>query len=272
MIFSRVHLNQYYKLEYDPYIEISTIDRLDEEKRKPSKTIVIVPGGGYDFVLKREGDPVAVSFMVKGYITIVLHYSTRNSCKSVSFPTPQLELLAAMDFLLKHSDDYSIDVNNIFMVGFSAGGHLVGTYAYEANKIYKELFVSFNSLYIPKAITLSYPVITLVNNTHLPSRDNITNNNPLLYEELSIERNVNSEYPPTFVWTTAEDGLVDPISTTLMDKALTKNNVIHKTIVFPHGEHGLALANEFTSNDGKTYKDVSKWVDIADDFFKSITK
>lgn len=268
MIHEVIHLNEHYPLSEDPILEITTIEIRDTARREKSPAVLIAPGGGYDFISKREGDPIAVAFIARGYIACVLNYSTDPKRHRIHYPTPQLEMLAAVDFIVRHCDRYSIDPSQVGVIGFSAGGHLAATYAYKYLEIANLIGIEDAAHLRPKALCLCYPVITLVKNTHSGTKENITGSNPLLCEELSAELHVGEDYPPTFIWTTAEDNDVDPISTVSMDKALTDAGVFHRTIIYPHGNHGLALATELTSLDGKVYPDVAGWVDEFDRFFK----
>jgi acetyl esterase/lipase len=42
---------------------------------KPLPAVVVVPGGGYDHVSPREGEPVALRLLAMGYQAFVLNYS-----------------------------------------------------------------------------------------------------------------------------------------------------------------------------------------------------
>ena len=274
MINDIIHLNEFYDIKTDPVIQISVIQNVDMGKRKKSKTLVIVPGGGYDFVSNREKDPVAVTFLAKNYNTVTLTYSSKATQKDVCYPVPHLELLLTIDFLIKNQNKYRINPKEIFVIGFSAGGHLVGSYAYKYMKLAGMMNLKKVEQYKPKAIALCYPVITLTQNTHLHTKFNITNDNPKLINELSIELHVTKDYPPTFIWTPLEDTAVDPISTELMDEALNKSKVKHKTIFYPTGNHGLSLANDLVLNkkEARKYQSIATWAIECDKFFSDLLK
>ena len=61
---------------------------------------------------------------------------------------------------------------------------------------------------------------------------------------MSLEKQVNSETPPVFLWQTATDELVPVENSYLMAMALKKAGVPFAHHVFPRGIHGLSLANE----------------------------
>lgn len=274
MINDIIHLNEYYDIKSDPTIQINVINNVNEGIRKKSKTLVIVPGGGYDFVAGLEKDPIAVTFLARNYNTVVLTYSSKETRDDVCYPTPHLELLLTIDFIIKNQNKYRIDPKKIFLIGFSAGGHLVGSYAYKYQELANMMHFKNVEKYMPRAIALCYPVITLIHNTHHNTKYNITNGNPKLIDELSIEIHVTKDYPPTYIWTTEDDGAVDSISTKLMDKALSNAQVKHLTVIYPHGRHGLGLANNLVldKKEAKQYKSIAGWVDTCDKFFDEVLK
>ena len=270
MLHEIIHLNKIYNLENDPWIEICVPYNNDQTICDLSKAIIIVPGGGYGFVSLREGDPVALSYMSEGFITITLHYTINKK-----YPTPMQELGCAIDFIRNNHEKYYIDKDKISLVGFSAGGHLVSSYGY----LYKHPdFLERTNLnpenIKPNCIISSYPVITMGEYTHEGSRDNITNNEPELLELLSVENHIDSSYPPTFVWTTAEDTCVPYINSLLFVEALNEANVPNEFFLYPHLDHGLSVISPLLYPldvlEDKRMQEVSKWFIKSVDFIRKI--
>ena len=48
------------------------MDRVSDGWKRPA--VVVVPGGGYGMVSKREGDPIAAEFFAQGFQAFVLTY------------------------------------------------------------------------------------------------------------------------------------------------------------------------------------------------------
>lgn len=236
-------------------------------KIKPA--MLIIPGGGYAFCSQREKDPIALSFMLKGYVCFSLIYSVTGDGSQVPlYPQPQLQALAALDFIKRNAEKYFVDSSKVFVVGFSAGGHLAGTlgYLHKDQELLNLLGICNDFSIKPSGLCLCYPVITLKKKTHGGSMEALTNMEPELIEKLSIENWVSEDYPPTFIWTTKEDQCVPIENSIMMNDVLQANNVRHKFILFPHGPHGLSLATDLVCE--KSYDDVAVWVDEADKFFK----
>ena len=270
MLYEKIYLNKLYNLANDPWIEIIVPFNNDGNLREKSKAVIIVPGGGYKKVSNREADPVALSYMNEGFISIVLHYTI-----NVPYPIPMLELAYAIDYLRNNCDKYYIDKDKITLVGFSAGGHLVSSYGYlYKNKKFLDNITICQENIKPNCIVSSYPVITMGEYTHLDSKNIITNNKESLVELLSVEKNVDSNYPPTFVWTTVEDQKVSYINSLLFVEALREANVKHEFFLYPHLGHGLSVINPLLYSDevlkNKQMQEASIWFMKSIDFIKKI--
>jgi len=67
-----------------------------------------------------------------------------------------------------------------------------------------------------------------------------------MLEKLALEKQVDAETPPAFIWATAEDKSV-PIQGALeFAHALVDHKTHVEMHIYPHGGHGLCLANHVT--------------------------
>lgn len=237
-------------------------------KTKPA--LLIIPGGAYAFCSKREKDPISLAFMLRGYVCFSLTYSViGDGSEPPLYPQPQLQAIAAIDYIKKNAKKYHVDSNRIFVIGFSAGGHLAGTLGY----LYKDIDL-LNIIGLirtdlkPKGICLCYPVITLQKKTHEDSMKALTNGDSNLIYKLSIENGVTIDYPPTIIWTTKEDNCVPIENSFLMKECLDKHKVKNRLIMFEKGDHGLSLATKLVCDE--SYPEVALWVEKVDKFFKNL--
>ena len=92
------------------------------------KAVLIIPGGAYWLQSDAEADPIAHYYMAMGYNAFVLRYSVGRGVDSV-WPKPLLEASAAMKFIRDHAEKFHIDPDYVFVIGFSAGGHLAAAVA-----------------------------------------------------------------------------------------------------------------------------------------------
>lgn len=151
----KIVLNETRNVYLEPYF-LKNSQALKHNIKRP--LIVICPGGGYGFLADREAEPVAIAYNAAGFNAVVLRYGVS---EHAVMPGPINDLASAIDYLYTHSDELFIDQDNIFVVGFSAGGHLATSLAVFWND--KEVLPAYQDKpYIkPKGIILGYPVIDL---------------------------------------------------------------------------------------------------------------
>ena len=261
---------------------------------------MICPGGGYEFCSFREGEPVALELLSKGYQTFVLRYSTAPD----SFPTALLELAGAVAMVRLRAAEWNIIPEQVAVMGFSAGGHLAASLGVFWNQeflsalvkrqvqfpagdnfrrdetIFSESSLADISLLIrPDRLLLGYPVITSGEYAHRGSFDALLGE--LEGEEreeflnlLSLEKQVGSHVPPVFLWHTFTDTSVPAENSLLFLSALKKAGVSAEAHLFPEGRHGLALADERTDKEtsdgrGSYVEECCKpWAELAEAFLE----
>lgn len=252
-------------LTKDVYLDGFIYDKSFEYTVQKRRAVIILPGGGYDFVSYREKDPIMAKFNSLGYHAFSLSYSCLTP-----YPTPHLEVMCALHYLNSNHHDLGIFPKQVSLIGFSAGGHLACSYA----GIYKELNKYFEdpSLLKPLALILAYPVTSLVKTNNPRCVENISHFDKKLMHLLSADEHVDKDYPPTFMWTTKTDEAVNPNNVIWLRDALKKNKVKNKCIIYSNGPHGLALANDMTSNGDPNFINdkVSEWPTLAHEFIKKI--
>lgn len=274
MIYKNIKLNELHPLlkDSDATLTIFLHDQDKEynncEYKRPG--ILIIPGGGYEFVSTREKEPVAFKFLSEGFNCFCLTYSCYKH-----YPTPHLEAAVAMNYINSHKKEFFLFDNNVFMVGFSAGGHLVGSYAYLYPDLAKMLSLEKESLR-PSGLILSYAVLTMGVETHGGTRNVITNNDERLIELLSVEKHITSNYPPTFIWATSTDMIVPPINTYMLIDEFKKYGVKYESVIYPFGEHGLSICRNSTTMNYNSLNEneelASSWVSKAVKFFLDLLK
>ncbi len=236
--------------------------------------LLIIPGGGYKIISDlREGSSIALDFLGKGLNCFVLkEYSLNENAK---FPQPLIEASLAMKHIKDNADRYGIDKERIFAIGFSAGGHLCASLGnmWYIDEIYKEIDMEFG-YNKPKGIIPCYPVIS-GDHPHLGSFQMLTGKESPTKKELdsvSVDNFVSEKSSPAFIMHTANDGVVPVENSLLLAMAYSKNKIPFELHIFPDGTHGIALANEITSNGNADYlkKEVEQWPVLALDWIRRI--
>lgn len=222
-----------------------TLDIYLPEKAKAVGTAVIVcPGGGYGFLaVDHEGKQVAEWLNGHGVAAFVLKYRIAPRYRH---PAPLQDAQRALRFVRANAADFGIRRERIGIWGFSAGGHLAATTATHFDKgasSSADLVERASSR--PDFLILAYPVITFSENfMHRGSRDNLLGANPdlQLIENLSNERQVTAETPPTFLFHTNEDDGVPPENSIAFYTALRRAKVPAELHIYERGAHGVGLA------------------------------
>lgn len=227
------------------YIQDSYPETYGERKRP---VVLVCPGGGYEHVSVREGEPIALRFLAAGCHAAVLWYDI--SKQGVAHPQELLELAKAAAYLREHADEYAIDKDKLLVAGFSAGGHLAASLGcfWHEDWLEKKMGMSGEN-YRPNGLILAYPVITSGEFAHRGSFVNLMGKgaSPELEKQLSLENRVTEKVPPVFMWHTFEDGAVPLENSLLFASALRRAGVNFEYHVFPHGGHGYALATRETA-------------------------
>lgn len=243
----------------------------DENKGWKRPALIVVPGGGYGMTSKREGEPIASAFFAKGFQVFILWYMVQPD--GVRYPEQLLQLASAVDYVKKHAEELSVNPDEVFAVGFSAGGHLTANLAVEYATMEEKAGVKLDCK--PTAVGLSYPVIS---NTHghfgsyINLLDGYTDEAKAeLLKTLNLNEAVTEQTPPAFIWTTRTDGAVPCDNAIRYAQALSDKNVDFELHVYPRGEHGLSTASLEINVASEGLRTVERWVGDCAAFFRLYT-
>ena len=265
--------NEFNTLENDAILTSYCPDNFNEWSLKEKrKCLLVLPGGGYEFVSEREKEPVALRFLGYDIACFTLQYTITPKLK---YPYPLVEVYAAWAYIRRNAEKYHIDIDKIAVIGFSAGGHLAASCScYHQDEEYaKYLNINVEEMKINGCL-LAYPVISS-DFGHSISIRNITQGRKDLYDKFSIEKNVTPSFPKTFIWHTTFDTIVPLRNSLALAEALSMNKVFLELHVYPMHDHGQALCDRsvYTKemlNDEiiREMKHNTQWVDNAVHFIK----
>lgn len=264
-----IELKKYYKVaggKLTPY----TIDCPTNDKIKWQRpAVIVVPGGAYEHVSKREGAPVACHFLARGFQSFVLEYLVAPD--GVRYPEQLHELACAVDYIKRHADEYRINRDEIFIVGFSAGGHLTASLSVDCTAVPGIVGEKLDCK--ATAVGLGYPVIS-ARLGHTESHENLfygyaDGQKGALEEHLNLDGAVTAETLPTFIWTTAEDKSVPAINSLSFASALAEKGIKYELHIYPEGDHGSSTC-DLEVND-KAYPKNAQWIDNCVRFFRLFT-
>lgn len=207
--------------------------------RRLRPAVLVIPGGGYGHVSPREGEPVALRFLAKGYSAFVLEYSVAPA----KHPVQLQEAAMAMRYIRDHAPEFEIDPGMIAAIGFSAGGHLCGMLGmlFDGPEVAR---IGTAAQLRPDVLGLCYPVAVSWGATHEGSFENISGGDKNLRERLSLDRLVRPDMPPVYLWHTRDDDCVPCRNSLILANALEEAGVELAMRIYRHGWHGLSVANE----------------------------
>ena len=218
---------------------------------KKRKAVLICPGGAYCYCSSREGEAVALYYVARGFNAFVLRYTTRR--EGGKYPIQLLQASQSMQLIRNNAERFHIDPEKVFIVGFSAGGHLAASLGTMWHKkfIREELGIEYG-LNKPTGMVLGYPVITGGKYAHRGSIDALANDSrakdPKFLKEVSLENQVNTRTVPAFIWHTFTDTTVPIQNSLLLTEAMAKYKIPFEFHVYPYGGHGQSLCNQIVSS------------------------
>lgn len=201
--------------------------------------MVVYPGGGYVNRAPHESGDIAEFYYENGFNAFVVHYRVAPN----RHPAPLMDAQRAVKLVRLHADDWGVDPDKVFVIGFSAGGHLAGCVATMEDicRVGDELD-DVNAR--PNGAVLCYPVISSDPAiAHLGSFDNLLGERAEeLREAFSVDKNVSENTCPCFLFHTMEDGSVPVQNSFRMLEALQTNNIPTEAFITQYGRHGVGLA------------------------------
>lgn len=239
---------------------MTTYIRSGEQKRG---IVVIFPGGGYGMTSPREAEPVAMQFNRENYHAVFVDYSVAPR----RHPQPLMDAARALTIVNKNADLWNVDMDRVYVCGFSAGGHLCAS----ISNMYHDAWLNEKEGIDLKDVTiagsvLSYAVLTYGAHMHQGSFINLFGEEASeeTYMTMSMEKKVSEKTPPTFLWHTVDDGAVPVENSMLYAMKLRLFDVPFEMHLYPTGPHGISLATEeVATSDEHINEHVAGWIDLC---------
>ena len=208
--------------------------------------VIVCPGGGYvRLAANHEGRQVANFLNSLGVAAFVL---TSRLGPRYHHPVELGDAQRAIRLVRARAANWNLDAARIGIMGFSAGGHLAmtaSTMSDAGNAAAPDLVDRVSSR--PDFAILGYPVISMTEAwTHQGSKTALlgANADAALAVQLSGERAVTKDTPPTFLFHTNADTTVPPENSIHYYLALRRASVPAELHIFEKGPHGVGLAND----------------------------
>lgn len=225
--------------------DIPAITIYPAPKGSQTRTAVVVfPGGGYvNLAMGHEGKDIASWLNARGITAFVLKYRL---APRYHHPAMLQDAQRAIRSARSMAAELGYDSDRVGIWGFSAGGHLASTASthFDAGKASSSDPIERESSR-PDFAILCYPVISFDDSiAHSGSKRNLLGPNagPAMADNLSNEKQVTAQTPPTFLFHTGDDPGVPVENSVLYYLALRKHKVPAELHVYEHGRHGVGLA------------------------------
>jgi len=215
---------------------------LPEKEKATGAAIIIIPGGGYGVIVYQgEGVSSAKQFAKNGVAAFVLKYRLPDDSIMLNKTMgPLQDAQQAIKRIRENAGKWSIDVNKVGVIGFSAGGHLAST---AATHFQNPVIENVNNTNLrPDFQVLVYPVISMQDSlTHRGSRDNLLGKNPSkeIIDQYSNELQITNDTPPAYITQAADDKTVDVDNSIVYFEGLRHHNVDVEMHIYPKGGHGF---------------------------------
>ena len=209
----------------------------------PVGAVIVFPGGAYHIRAPHEAEPIAKMLNKAGINAFVLNYRTA----PYHYPAMLYDEQRAIRYIRHHAKEFNTNPDKIGVLGFSAGGHL----AVMAMQQYDLGLTDGDEIdrvsCRPDAAVLCYPVVSLLKegHGHIGSACNLLGDyTEEMARKLSGELNVKDTDPPVFFWHTSDDAAVHVANSLNLGVQLREHNIPFEMHIYPHGKHGLGLAEE----------------------------
>ena len=174
--------------------------------------IVWVHGGAFVGGDKKDAAEYSTILSSKGYAVLSVNYERAPELK---YPNQLKQLDEIYDYILSISKEHSLDINNFFLAGDSAGAHLISQYTLiQSSKDYsnkmkfeqkipisniKGLLLYCGPFNVEKLSNVSHKLISLLFSQSTWAYFGSRNWEKLYGEIATIKYHINDNFPPTFI-------------------------------------------------------------------------
>lgn len=218
------NINKQLDISYGPYGKENLLDVYRPKAAGTSKLPVIfnIHGGGYFYGNKELYRLYCLEYAKNGFAVVNINYRL---APAANFPAPLEDINNAATWIVNNASEYGLDIDNVFMIGDSAGAQLTSHYCtILTNPAFAKLF----DLNLPdiniKAVALACGLYNI--------KDNLGNDNRnmlLTYlgenfneadERINVLDYITNAFPPSFIFSSHFDFLFCELSplVTLLEK------------------------------------------------------
>lgn len=213
--------------------------------------VLVAGGGGYRHIeLGMEADPAARWLNARGITAFTLAYRLPGEGWAAGPQAPFQDAQRAIRLIRARAKRYGLDAQRLGVLGFSAGGHLLGLAAdWSDFRSYAPVdgadFLSAR----PDNAALAYPIITLEPPYQHTSTAKILvgqDASPQARAEWSVQTHLRPGAPSFFLVQAKDDPISNPANTIIMARACKQAGVPVDFHQLPSGGHGFGMGRPGT--------------------------
>ncbi|MFV0591562.1 MAG: alpha/beta fold hydrolase [Draconibacterium sp.] len=203
-----------------------------KELTEKAPLLVFIHGGGWRGGKRQDYLVYLLDYAQKGYVTATVSYRLK---KDSIYPAAVEDVMDAVDFLFKNSDNYGYDTTRVALVGGSAGAHLAMLAAYGWENPQRHKVKAVVDIYGPVDMTTPYAqtqymVTDFIGHSYAEK--------PEMYWEASPAKYLKKDLPPTLIFQGTSDNLLPPSQSDTLQLRLNRfgvPNVYWRLPLWPHG-------------------------------------
>lgn len=220
--------------------------------RPSGAAVIIAAGGGYGHIaVGHEALPAARWLVSLGITVAILLYRLPGEGWAEGMEAPLADARQALHLLRSGRTGRDIDARRVALMGFSAGGHLMGLTALQEQDR------------PPALLMLLYPVVSVAPPFTGSRTSRVCLGNDPAPERAaywSLPPHVRDDAPPLFMAYASDDPIVSPEQETLLVQAYQRHHRPCEEHCFPVGGHGFGVGRR----DGLT----AQWPVLAEQWMK----
>lgn len=197
----------------DPVWNLLDVYRPKEEKGK-LPVIVVVHGGGWVYGDKNLYQFYGMTLAQRKFAVVNFTYRL---APEVKFPAPLEDTNRVIEWMYANQEPYGLDMENVFLVGDSAGGHLTGLYSdictnqeYAANYEFE-----VPHQFVPKAVGMNCGAYEIYRDTLIGRVEDKELMEDFLPEKgsareralINVTDHITEKFPPAYIMTAVGDFL-----------------------------------------------------------------
>jgi len=222
---------------------------------RPNGLAILVAAGGGDkrIEMEKEARPAARWLVARGVTAFVLSYRLPREGWADGPLAPLQDAQRALRLIRMRAPSHGIDPDRIGVLGFSAGGHLMGlAAARSAFRAYAPVDATDTGSARPATAALIYPIITLEPPyDHTSTRVQLIGRHPSpeASADWSVQTHVRSRCPPVFLAQAEDDPISDIANSRIMAQACERAGIPVEAHILATGGHGFNMGRPGTPSE-----------------------